>query len=105
MKSVIIFLIFALVLNLALAQNDGFQKIQDYVLKVLGRLIRFAFSLILFISSGILIFLGFKYFFSKGDVKELHKTFLYVILGLILLFAALFVPNLLRNFLESIGRD
>lgn len=105
MRLIGIFIIFILILNSVFAEEDGFQKIQDYIIKVLRRLITFAFSLILFISGGILIFLGIKYFFAKENVKELHTTLLYVILGIILLFVALFIPNLLRNFLESIGKD
>jgi len=94
-------LIILIVGSFIFAEDDGFQKIQDYVVGVLIRLIRFAFALIMIVSGGILMFLGFKYLLSKGNIKELHQAFLYVILGLIVLFLALFAPNLLKNFLES----
>ncbi|GBD34557.1 hypothetical protein HRbin35_00287 [bacterium HR35] len=103
MKKILLILVLILIFNnLALAQEDGFAKIEKEVFRILTNIIRFAFSALMLFGSLVLIFLGLKYIFAKGEVKELHQSFLYVILGLILLIASFFVPNLLKNFIESL---
>jgi len=103
MKKILLVLILILISsNLIWAQEDGFAKIEKEVFRILGNIIRFAFSALMLLGSLVLIFLGLKYIFAKGEVKELHQSFLYVILGLILLVSSFFIPNLLKNFIESL---
>jgi len=93
---------FLIIFSFAFAEEDGFQKIQDEVFRILRNIIRFLFSALMLLSGLILIFLGIKYIFAKGDIKELHKTLLYVVLGIILLSSSFFVPNLIKNLIESL---
>lgn len=103
MKNLFIFLFFSLsLINFSLAQESGIDKIQKEIFRILGNIIRFAFSALMLFSGLVLIFLGLKYIFAKGEIKELHQTFLYVILGLLLLVSSFFLPNLLKNLIESL---
>jgi len=95
-------LIFLIILNFVFAEEDGFQKIQNEVFRILRNIIMFLFSALMLLSGLVLLFLGVKYIFAKGDVKELHKTLLYVVLGIILLASSFFVPNLLKNLIEGL---
>jgi succinate dehydrogenase hydrophobic anchor subunit len=95
-------LTFLIILSFVFAEENGFQKIQDEVFRILRNIIMFLFSALMLLSGLVLLFLGVKYIFSKGDVKELHKTLLYVVLGIILLASSFFVPNLLKNLIEGL---
>ncbi|MDT7868438.1 MAG: hypothetical protein RQ894_01295 [Candidatus Pacebacteria bacterium] len=95
-------LIFLIILGFVFAEEDGFQKIQDEVFRILRNIIMFLFSALMLLSGLVLLFLGVKYIFAKGDIKELHKTLLYVVLGIILLASSFFVPNLLKNLIEGL---
>jgi succinate dehydrogenase hydrophobic anchor subunit len=95
-------LIFLIILSFVFAEEDGFQKIQDEVFRILRNIIMFLFSALMLLSGLVLLFLGVKYIFAKGDVKELHKMLLYVVLGIILLASSFFVPNLLKNLIEGL---
>lgn len=85
---------------LAFAQN-GFDLIQDKTLKILGNFIKFAFTLLMLSGSALLIYLGIKYIMAKEKVEELHRSLIYLILGLVLLITSFFLPNLIKNFIES----
>ena len=95
-------LTFLIILSFVFAEEDGFQKIQNEVFRILRNIIMFLFSALMLLSGLVLLFLGVKYIFAKGDVKELHKTLLYVVLGIILLSSSFFVPNLLKNLIEGL---
>jgi len=105
-KKIIIILIFLLV-NFALAQ-DSIDKIQDDILKILGNIIRFLFSVLMILASLLLIILGIFLIVSGkekyrilGQEIEARKAFLYLILGIILLILSFFIPNLIKNFIET----
>ncbi len=95
------FLIF-IVLSFVFAQEEGFNLIQAKILRILGNIIRFLFSALMIIASIYLVIYGIKYMIVKGKVEELHKALLYLIIGIVLLITSLFIPNLIKNFIESL---
>ncbi len=102
MRFIYLSLIFLIIFGFVKAEENGFQKIQDEVFRILKNIIMFLFSALMLLSGLVLLFLGVKYILAKGDIKELHKTLLYVVLGIILLVSSFFVPNLLKNLIESL---
>ena len=105
MKRIFSFLIFFILLvSFVLAQENGIEAIKQEVLKILGNIINFSFTLFMIVGGFALLFLGVKYILAKGDIKELHKSLYYVILGIVLLVSSFFIPSLLKNFLESLTR-
>lgn len=84
--------------------GNGFSEIQKEVTKILERITTFLFTALMILASGFFIFLGIKYIIGWGDMKELHKSLLYLSLGIVLLIISLFVPNLLKNFIESVTK-
>ena len=93
----IIFLI-----NFVFAQN-GIDKAEKEIMKILGNIIKFAFSVLMILGSALLIYLGILYILGKTKVKEdnIHKAILYLILGIVLLITSFFIPNIIKNFIES----
>ena len=84
--------------------QSGIDKAQAEIMKILGNIIRFAFSVLMILGSGLLIYLGILYILGKTKVKEdgdIHKAILYLILGIVLLITSFFIPNIIKNFIES----
>jgi TRAP-type C4-dicarboxylate transport system permease small subunit len=103
--NLILFLIFLLI-NLSLAQ-DSISKAEKEAKRILGNIIRFLFSVLMLAASGLLIFLGIKYIIARGggeEVGKLHQSILYLVVGIVLLILSLFLPNLIRNFVENVTR-
>jgi len=104
-KILIIFILF--LINFVLAQ-DSIDKVQDDVLKILGNIIKFAFSVLMILGSLLLIILGIllmvsgkeKYQILGQDI-DARKAFLYLIFGIVLLILSFFIPNLIKDFIES----
>ncbi len=99
--TIIIFLSFILVAFCTAQSGGGIDAIGSEVLKILGNIIRFLFSILMLVSSALLIFLGIRYIANWGKPEELHKSILYVIVGIVLLVLSLFLPNLIKNFIEQ----
>jgi|GEM_PF-1343616 len=102
MRVLSFFLIILIFFNFVFAEENGIQKIQDEVFRILKNIIMFLFSALMLLTGLVLLFLGLKYILAKGDIKKLHETLLYVVLGLILLVSSFFIPNLLKNLIESL---
>jgi hypothetical protein len=105
-KKILIILILLLV-NFVLAQ-DGIDKVQADILKIFGNIIRFLFSVLMILGSLLLIILGIFLIVSGkekyrvlGQEVEARKAFLYLILGIVLLILSFFIPNLIKNFIET----
>ncbi|GIW67271.1 MAG: hypothetical protein KatS3mg096_139 [Candidatus Parcubacteria bacterium] len=105
--SVILIIIF--LINFVLAQNS-IDQAQVKIMKILTNIIKFAFSVLMILGSGLLIFLGLMYILGKGkytspfggkDEVIVHKAILYLILGIVLLITSFFIPNIIKNFIES----
>ncbi len=111
MKKIIFFLIISSLLlsNFGFGQEffgqeSGIDLVRNKSLKIITNLIRFAFTVLMLGGSALLIFLGIKYITAKGkveEVKELHMSLLYLIIGIVLLITSFFIPNLIKNFIES----
>ncbi len=99
--TIIIFLFFVLVVFCNAQTGGGIDNIGSEVLKILGNIIRFLFSTLMLISSALLIFLGIRYIANWGRPEELHKSILFVVVGIVLLILSLFLPNLIKNFIEQ----
>ncbi len=89
-----------LIINFSFS-DDGIEAAQVKLLKILGNIIKFLFSVLMLIGSALLIFLGIKYIGNWGKAEELHKSILYLIGGIVLLIVSLFLPNLIKNFIEN----
>lgn len=81
-------------------QGDS-TKAQSNAIKILSNIIKFLFSALMIISGGLLIFSGIKYATGWGSVQEIHKSLLYLIIGIVLLATSFFIPNLIKSFIES----
>jgi len=99
-KIVFLFLFFSFVF--VLAQN-GIDKVESEILRILGNIMRFLFSLLMLLASALFIYLGILYISGKTKIKEetTNKAILYLVLGIILLITSFFIPNLIKNFIES----
>jgi len=108
MKILIPVLLLILFSNLVIGAIDGgggggsFDEVKEKVLRILGNIIRFLFSALMLISGGLLIYLGIRYITAGGKVEELHQSLLYLVLGIIVLILSLFLPNVIKNFIESL---
>ena len=100
MKNLIFFLILV-IFNFAFAEQEGIEVIKSKSMKILSNIIRFAFSVLMLLGSALLIYLGIKYMMAKEKVEELHRSLLYLIVGIVLLITSFFIPNLIKNFIES----
>jgi hypothetical protein len=87
--------------NIKKSLADGIDDAKQKLLKILGNIIRFLFTILMIASSALLIFLGIKYITNWGKPEELHKSILYVVLGIVLLILSLFIPNLIKDFIEN----
>ena len=102
MKSFFIILALIFIINFVLAQS-GIDQVQGEITRILSNIIRFAFSVLMILASGLLIFLGIMYILGKTKVKEvdIHKAILYLVLGIVLLITSFFIPNIIKNFIET----
>jgi accessory gene regulator protein AgrB len=105
-KKILIILILLLV-NFVLAQN-GIDEAEDEILRILGNIINFLFSVLMILGSLLLIILGIFLIVSGkekyqilGQEVEARQAFRYLILGIVLLILSLFIPNLIKNFIET----
>lgn len=96
-----ILLLSFLLVNLIFAQDSGIDLFRQRIFRIITNIIRFVFTVLMLAGSAILIFLGIKYIFAKEKVEDLHKSLMYVILGIVLLIISFFVPNLIKNFIET----
>lgn len=95
------FISYLFYVSLSFGQEDAFNTIKNKSIGIISNIIRFAFSILMLGGSMLLIFLGIKYMFAKEKVGELHKVLLYLIIGIILLITSFFIPNFIKNFIES----
>lgn len=107
-KSLFLLVVFLIIsfflLNYNIKQSladDSITKTKEKLLKILGNIIRFLFSILMLVGSALFIFLGIKYIGNLGKVEELHRSILYIVLGIILLLVSVFVPNLIKDFIEN----
>jgi hypothetical protein len=86
----------------AFAQNS-IDKAEAEILRVLGNIIKFIFSILMLAASALFIYLGILYVLGKEKIKEetTGKAILYLVLGIVLLITSFFIPNLIKNFIES----
>jgi hypothetical protein len=97
-----IFLISIFSFVFAFAQSS-IDKAEAEILRIFGNIIKFLFSILMLGASAILIYLGILYTTGRTKVKEetIHKAILYLVLGIVLLITSFFIPNLIKNFIES----
>lgn len=71
--------------------------------KILQNIITFLFQVGTFGAAIVLIILGLRYAWEAkaGKTEQLKQLLIYVILGLILLLIAAFVPQLFKSFLQK----
>jgi len=95
-----LFLFFSFVF--VLAQNS-IDKAESEILRILGNIMRFLFSILMLLASALFIYLGILYISGKTQIKEgtTNKAILYLVLGIVLLITSFFIPNLIKNFIES----
>ena len=101
MKKIILLIsLFSLVF--AFAQNS-IDKAEAEILRVLGNIIKFIFSILMLGASALFIYLGILYITGQTKVggETIHKAILYLVLGIVLLITSFFIPNLIKNFIES----
>jgi hypothetical protein len=84
------------------AQNS-IDKAEAEILRVLGNIIKFIFSILMLAASALFIYLGILYITGQTKVGEgtTNKAILYIVLGIVLLITSFFIPNLIKNFIES----
>ena len=83
--------------------QSGIDKAESEILKIFSNIIRFLFSILMIAASGLLIYLGILYISGKTKIggETIHKAILYLVLGIVLLITSFFIPNLIKNFIES----
>jgi Na+-driven multidrug efflux pump len=76
---------------------------ESEILRIFGNIIRFLFSILMLLASALLIYLGILYITgqTKAGGETIHKAILYLVLGIVLLITSFFIPNLIKNFIES----
>jgi len=99
-KFILLISLFSLVF--AFAQN-GIDRAEAEILRVLGNIIKFIFSILMLGAGALLIYLGILYITGKTKVGEgtINKAILYLVLGVVLLITSFFIPNLIKSFIES----
>lgn len=100
-KKIFTLIVISLSFNLSLANNSGIELIQDRSMNILSNIIQFLFQVFMLIGSALFIFLGIKYITSQKNIVQLHQYLLYLIIGITLLITSFFIPNLIKNFIES----
>lgn len=99
-KFIVIFILLATI-QIAFAQN-GLENVKTKIIKIFEKIFKFLFSFLILISGTLLIFLGTKYILGSGDIKNIHTGVSYVLLGIVILLLASFIPNLIKSFIESL---
>jgi hypothetical protein len=99
-KFIILITLFSLVFVFAQSSID---RAEAEILRVLGNIIKFIFSILMIGASALLIYLGILYIAGKTKIGEgtTNKAILYLVLGIVLLITSFFIPNLIKNFIES----
>lgn len=71
-------------------------KLWNFLMAILSLLYKFSFVLL----SGIIIYLGIIYITAGKDevIKKVHERWLLLLLGVVLLFFSLTLPNLVKMF-------
>jgi len=101
MKKIILLISF-LSFVFAFAQSS-IDKAEAQILRIFGNIIKFLFSILMLGASALFIYLGILYVLGKEKIKEetTGKAILYLVLGIVLLITSFFIPNLIKNFIES----
>lgn len=99
-KLLLVLFLILLIANFSFG-DDGIEAVKGKLLKIFGNIIRFLFSILMLAGSALLIFLGIKYIGNWGNPQELHKSILYITIGIVLLVVSLFIPNLIKSFIEN----
>ncbi|BCX15425.1 MAG: hypothetical protein KatS3mg097_317 [Candidatus Parcubacteria bacterium] len=87
---------------------NGFDFLQCRISVILGRIIQFLFIISLVLASVFLIYLGLKYILGQASLGgkssdvSLSKVIFYVILGVAVVLMSIFLPVIIKNFIESI---
>jgi hypothetical protein len=99
-KFILLISLFSLVFVFAQSSID---KVEAEILRIFGNFIRFLFSILMLGASALLIYLGILYITgqTKAGGETIHKAILYLVLGIVLLITSFFIPNLIKNFIES----
>jgi ABC-type Mn2+/Zn2+ transport system permease subunit len=99
-KIVLLISLFSFVFAFAQSSID---RAEAEILRVFGNIIRFIFSILMLGASALFIYLGILYITGKTKVKEetINKAILYLVLGIVLLITSFFIPNLIKNFIDS----
>jgi len=98
-----IFFLFLVALPFLIFAQQSFDKAEEKILGILGNIMRFIFSVLMLLASGLFIYLGILYISGKTTIKEgtTNKAILYLVLGIVLLITSFFIPNLIKSFIES----
>jgi threonine/homoserine/homoserine lactone efflux protein len=99
-KFILLISIFSFVFAFARSSID---KAEAEILRVLGNIIKFVFSILMLAASALLIYLGILYITGRTKIGEgtTNKAILFLVLGIVLLITSFFIPNLIKNFIES----
>jgi hypothetical protein len=81
----------------------GIDEAEAGILRVLGNIIKFLFSILIFGASALFIYLGILYITGRTQTGEgtINKAILYLVLGIVLLITSFFIPNLIKSFIEN----
>jgi uncharacterized membrane protein YidH (DUF202 family) len=103
MKKIPIFFLIFIYFLYTFGAEEGFQNVEEKVVKILGNIIRFLFSVLMILASMLFIYLGILYIFGKTKIKgeTTNKAIIFVVLGIVLLITSFFIPNLIKSFIES----
>jgi len=76
---------------------------ESKIFRIFENISKFLFSVLMLLSVGLFIYLGILYISGREKIKDIttSKAILYLILGIVLLITSFFIPNLIKNFIES----
>jgi len=77
------------------------ELIHPEVLKVFTNFFKLVFTFILFLLVFLLIYFGLRYILGgKKGAEEFHSRIIPLIIGIIVIFLSLTIPNLIRSFFK-----
>jgi ABC-type Mn2+/Zn2+ transport system permease subunit len=103
MKKIILLILISCCFFTLTFSANSIDKAKAKILEKLGNIIRFLFSVLMILASGLFIYLGILYITGQTKIGEetVHKAILYLVLGIVLLMTSFFIPNLIKSFIES----
>jgi hypothetical protein len=99
-KFILLISIFSFVFAFA---DSSIDKAEAEILRIFGNIIKFLFAILMLAASALLIYLGILYITGRTKIGEgtTNKAILFLVLGIVLLITSFFLPNLIKNFIES----